>query len=255
MRTKRGILVKKLVSSLAFVAAVFSSPSFADRIVIFGATGNIGSAVVREALDRGHEVIGVSRSPDNFEYTEENFTGVAGNPTLVESVLEVTAGADMVVNAVGGREAPTPEETAMNQSALAFSQAFADMGENGPQLVVVGGGLTSHGSLEKVIENLPPNASEGSPFRALFLGHWYAYQTYLESDINWTFVAPPLGIIGFGRTPGEDIRTGTYQSSTEGFVYDSQGENIITKSDLAVAILDFAESGSFNQQWVGLGRD
>ena len=247
--------MSKFISALALAAAVFSSSAHADRIVVFGATGNIGSAVVREALDRGHEVIGVSRSPDSFSYTEANFTGVAGNPTLLESVLEVTAGADAVINAVGGREAPTPEETAMNQSAVAFSQAFAGMGENGPQLVVVGGGLTSHGSLEKVIENLPANAPEGSPFRALFLGHWYAYQTYLESDINWTFVAPPLGIIGFGRTPGEDIRTGTYQTSSNGFVYDASGENMITKSDLAVAILDFAEAGDFNQQWVGLGRD
>ena len=114
--------------------------------------------------------------------------------------------------------------------------------------------MTSHGSLEAVIENLPPNATEGSPFRALFLGHWYAYQNYLASDINWTFVAPPLGIIGFGNTPVEDIRTGTYRTSTEGFAYDSNGDNIISKSDLAVAILDFAETDDFVQQWVGLAR-
>lgn len=244
---------QNLFLSILFIFFTCNSAQ-ADRVVVFGATGNIGSAIVREALDRGHDVIGVSRSPDSFGYTESNFTGVAGNPTNLESVIEVTEGADIVINAVGGREAPTPEETAMNQSAEAFSQAFAGMGIGGPRLVVVGGGLTSHGSLEKVIENLPPNATEGSPFRALFLGHWYAYQTYLSSDINWTFVAPPLGIIGFGNTPGEDIRTGKYNTSTEGFVLDSNGENRITKSDLAAAILDFGETGAFHQQWVGLGR-
>jgi uncharacterized protein len=242
-------------TTLVLIAALgFSVTAQADKVVIFGATGTIGQAVVREALDRGHEVIGVSRNPDNFSYTESNFTGVAGNPTLLQSVLEITEGADAVISAVGGREAPTPEETAMNQTAVAFSQAYAGLGADGPQVVVVGGGLTSHGSLEAVIENLPPNATEGSPFRALFLGHWYAYQEYLASDINWTFVAPPLGIIGFGNTAGEDIRKGTYRTSTEGFAYDSNGDNIISKSDLAVAILDFAETDDFNQQWVGLAR-
>lgn len=243
------------VSLVLAVFIGFSASAQADRVVIFGATGTIGQAIVREALDRGHEVIGVSRNPDNFSYTETNFTGAAGNPTVLASVLEMTEGADAVISAVGGREAPTPEETAMNQTAVAFSQAYAGLGEDGPRVVVVGGGLTSHGSLEKVIENLPPNAAEGSPFRALFLGHWYAYEQYLASDINWTFVAPPIGIIGFGNTPGEDIRTGTYRTSLEGFAYDDNGENIITKSDLAVAILDFAEAGDFNQQWVGLARN
>lgn len=247
----------KLISTLIFTGLaglLVSVPAFADKIVVFGATGNIGTAIVREALDRGHEVIGVSRNPDNFNYSESNFTGVAGNPTSLESVLEVTAGADAVINAVGGREAATPEETAMAQSAHAFTQAFTQVGDHRPQLVVVGGGLTSHGSHEKLIENLPANATEGSPFRALFEGHWVAYETYLASDIDWTFVAPPLGIVGVGRTPGEDVRTGEYRTSTEGFVYDADGNNIITKSDLAVAIVDFALSGDFNQQWVGLGR-
>lgn len=244
----------KLFSGLVLAGFLFSSSAFAERIVVFGATGNIGSAIVREALDRGHDVVGVSRSPDSFSYTESNFTGVVGNPTSLESILEVTAGADAVINAVGGREAPTPEETAMAQSALAFTQAYTQIGDHRPQLVVVGGGLTSHGSREKLIENLPANATEGSPFRALFEGHWVAYETYLASDIDWTFVAPPLGIVGVGRTPGEDVRTGEYRTSAEGYVYDADGNNSITKSDLAAAIVDFALSGDFNQQWVGLGQ-
>lgn len=111
---------------MVLIAALgFSVTAQADKVVIFGATGTIGQAVVREALDRGHEVIGVSRNPDNFSYTESNFTGVAGNPTLLQSVLEITEGADAVISAVGGREAPTPEETAMNQTAVVFSQAYA----------------------------------------------------------------------------------------------------------------------------------
>lgn len=239
--------------AIAGFLTLFSLSAHAEKIVVFGATGNIGQAVVKEALQRGHEVIGVSRSPDKFNYTQENFTGVAGNPTDVDSVIEVTAGADAVISAVGGREAPTPEETAMNQTAIAFSTAFAGMGQEGPNVVAVGGGLTAAGSLEKLIENLPPNATEGSPFRALFVGHWIAFETYQKSDINWTIVAPPVSIIGFGRTPGEDIRTGEYRTSVEGSVINSEGEAIISKSDLAVAIVDSAESGEHHQLKINVG--
>jgi len=242
--------------AIAIIAIVTFLPAsaYADRVVVFGATGNIGKVIVREALDRGHDVIGVSRDPAKFDYREENFTGMAGNPTNRESVIDVTTGADSIINAVGGREAKTPQETAMNQSAIAFSQAFAGLGEDGPRIVVVGGGLTSHGSREKIIENMPPNATEGSPFRALFLGHWVAYETYLASDINWTFVAPPSNIIGWRPGTGEDARTGNYRTSTEGFVIDAAGNSSLTVSDLAVAIVDFAETGEFNRQKVAVGN-
>lgn len=33
------------------------------KIVVFGATGNAGRRIVKEALDRGHTVTGVARDP------------------------------------------------------------------------------------------------------------------------------------------------------------------------------------------------
>ena len=33
------------------------------KIVLFGATGNVGRRVAAEALSRGHEVVGVVRDP------------------------------------------------------------------------------------------------------------------------------------------------------------------------------------------------
>lgn len=37
------------------------------KIVLFGATGNIGRRIVAEALRRGHEVVGVVRDPAAVE--------------------------------------------------------------------------------------------------------------------------------------------------------------------------------------------
>lgn len=228
------------------------STALADNIVIFGASGNIGQAIVKEALSRGHQVTGVSRSPDKFSYKEDNFTGLKGDPTDLESVKEIVKDADAIISAVGGRDAKIPEETAMNKTAIALTTVLKDLGANGPQVVIIGGGMTMRGSPEAMIEAMPATAGEGTPMRALFLGHWVAYQTFKASNINWTFLAPPLDIMGFRG--GEDVRTGYYRSAISTMVVNADGKNQITKSDLAVAALDFAEQPYFNQLKVTVGE-
>lgn len=37
------------------------------KLVIFGATGNVGQRITKEALDRGHEVVAVVRDPARSE--------------------------------------------------------------------------------------------------------------------------------------------------------------------------------------------
>lgn len=231
------------VINTALLVALLVVPAMAkaDRIVVFGATGNLGQKIVREALNRGHEVVGVSRSPENFSYGEENFVGLAGNPTSAESVKEVTRDADVVVNAVGGRVVTSVEETAMYQSALAITEALGDLGEAGPYLLVIAGGSTMAQSREELIANMPAGHTEGSTGRALYLGHWAAYETYLASNLNWTVVTPPFQFIGWREGTGTDVRTGKYRTSTVGRVFDEEGKNSLTASDLAVAVVDFAE--------------
>ena len=202
-------------------------------------------------LSRGHAVKGVSRSPETFNYNEDNFTGVQGNPTDAASVAELAIDVDAIIIAVGGRTATVPEETAMNQTAIVVTEVLAGQGSAGPQVIVIGGGMTMRGSRESMIDNMPPNAKEGSAMYALFLGHWEAYQTYLKSEINWTFVAPPMGILGFREGP--DIRTGTYRASTSEYVVTADGKNEISMSDLAVAAVDFAEEADFNRVKVAVG--
>ncbi len=232
-------------------AALAEEPAESKNIVVFGATGTIGQSVVAEALSRGHAVTGVSRSPEKFAYSEENFTAARGNPTDASSVAELVADVDAVIIAVGGRTATKPEETAMNLTAIAITDVLSELGSDSPQVVVIAGGLTMLGSRENMIANMPPNAPEGSAMYALFLGHWEAYETYLKSNINWTFVAPPMGILGFREGP--DVRTGKYRTSTTERVVMADGKNEVSMSDLAVAVVDFAEESEFNRVKVAVG--
>jgi len=83
------------------------------NIVLFGATGNIGQRIAKEALQRGHSVKGVVRDPTAVQSPDPRVTLVQGDATNAASVAKVSAGADAIVSAISprpnarGRAAPS----------------------------------------------------------------------------------------------------------------------------------------------------
>lgn len=236
-----------------FIALLFSSTNYAEDILVFGASGNFGSKIVLEALDRGHTVYGVSRSPDKFTYSEDNFIGLEGNPTVLESVEQILAEIkpDAVLVALGDRQTQTPEETAMNQTAITLSTALAEQGKDGPPVIVLGGGNTSADTEEGMMEILNARGADNPRLKQIFLSQWVTYQTYKKSDINWTYVATPGQILGVGNYGGSTERTGKYRASADSSL-DQEAPSGLSRADIAVAMMDFAESGEYSQMRVKL---
>src|SRR5438045_8977684 len=73
------------------------------KIVVFGATGNVGRQVVAEALRRGHEVIGVVRDPAAVKSPDPRVSLVKGDATNADSIASIVRGADAVVSAISPR--------------------------------------------------------------------------------------------------------------------------------------------------------
>jgi putative NADH-flavin reductase len=74
--------------------------------IIFGATGRVGSAAIRIALERGLDVIAVARNPQKLTITHERLHVITGdtlNPESVTATLEQarSLGATAVVMVVG----------------------------------------------------------------------------------------------------------------------------------------------------------
>ena len=76
------------------------------KIVVIGATGNIGRRVVKEALSRGHEVTGVVRDPAAVQSPDPRVRLVKGDATKAVDVARVAKGADAVVSAISPRPNP-----------------------------------------------------------------------------------------------------------------------------------------------------
>ncbi|MBO8186215.1 NAD(P)-dependent oxidoreductase [Streptomyces spirodelae] len=202
------------------------------NIAVFGANGNIGSRIVREALDRGHQVVAVVRDPSTFVASREAVTVTTGDVLSPESVAAVGGNADVIVSAVGGKDGPGHLAT-IRPAAESLVTGLRSLGAGAPSLVFVGGA----GSLRK------PDGSqvwdtEGLPESILQIMH--AHGDALEflrgvEDLRWTNISPAAMI-----EPGE--RTGTYRVGKDDLVVGENGESHISMEDYAVAVLDEIES-------------
>ncbi|MBD5656795.1 MAG: NAD(P)H-binding protein [Candidatus Eremiobacteraeota bacterium] len=198
------------------------------KIVLFGASGMIGSRILTEALSRGHVVTAVVRSPDKID-ARPNLCVVKGDATDAASIAATAAGAELAISAYSPQAGPQ-DDLSKNATALLAGLAEAHV----PRVIVVGGA----GSLETE----PGKYLVDSPsFPAAYKARATAQKAALEifrassgSPVTWTFVSPAAII-----APG--ARTGTFRTGDATFMVDANGESKISAEDYAVAILDEAE--------------
>lgn len=77
------------------------------KIALLGGTGRIGSHVLTWALQNGHEVTALARTPGSIA-PAAGLTVISGQATDRDAVVDVVLGADAVVSALGPRGARTP---------------------------------------------------------------------------------------------------------------------------------------------------
>ncbi|MGK5730562.1 NAD(P)-dependent oxidoreductase [Streptomyces sp. URMC 124] len=204
------------------------------KIALFGANGTIGSRVLREALDRGHQVTAVVRDPAKLTEKHENLTVVTGDVLDPRSVEAVAQGQDVVVSAVGGGDGPGHVAT-IEPAAKSLVAGVRALGDKAPRLITVGGA----GSL-RTPDGKQVWDAEGLPEFLLQIMHAHGdaldyYRTV--TDVRWTNLSP-AGLI----EPGE--RTGTYRTALDDLVVDGNGKSRISAEDYAVALVDEIEEAN-----------
>ncbi|MFI6468159.1 NAD(P)-dependent oxidoreductase [Streptomyces sp. NPDC050528] len=199
------------------------------KLVLFGATGMVGSRIATEASARGHQVLAVSRSGQS---PVPGVTATAADATDREKVAEVARGADVVASAcVPPRDGSDPSGPflALNEALVAGVRA-AGVG----RLMVVGGA----GGLE-VAPGQALSDQPGFPEAYLPEAHAHravlAYYRALDDGLDWTYVSPAAEI-----APG--TRTGRFRVDGDQFMTDDQGRSFISAEDYAVAFVDELEA-------------
>lgn len=209
------------------------------HIVLFGAGGNIGQRIVREALERGHRVTAVVRDPSTYARVDPAVDVLRGDATDPISVGEVAKGADAIVSAISPRtgwaDRPASSLTAAAHALIAGAKT-ADVA----RLIVVGGA----GSLE--VEPGVQNVDRPdfpAAYRPEALAQREALAVYREAagDLAWTYISPAAEV-----RPGE--RTGRYRTGADRLLVDADGHSLISYEDYAVGVVDELESGQHPRQ-------
>lgn len=197
------------------------------KIAVVCANGKAGKLIVKEAVDRGHDVTAVVRG--------ENQT--VAQHTLAKDLFDLTsedlAGFDAVVDAFG---AWTPETLSEHSTSLAHLCDILSGTET--RLLVVGGA----GSLYVNPEHTAVVA-DGPEFPEAFKPLAAAQGKALEElrardDVRWTFISPAADF----QADGE--RTGAYILAGEELRLNDAGESVISYADYAIAMVDEAERTS-----------
>ncbi|MGW1077755.1 NAD(P)-dependent oxidoreductase [Streptomyces sp. NPDC002537] len=201
------------------------------KIALFGANGTIGSRILREALDRGHQVTAVVRDPAKITESHPALTVTTGNVLDPQSVAAAAKDQDVVVSAVGGGDGPGHVAT-IKPAAESLVAGVRTLGDAAPRVITVGGA----GSL-RTPDGKQVWDAEGLPEFLLQIMHAHGdaldfYRTV--GDVRWTNISP-AGLI----EPGE--RTGTYRTSLEDLVIGADGKSRISAEDYAVALVDEIE--------------
>ena len=194
------------------------------KIAIIGATGFVGSGILAEALNRGHDVTAIVPNPDKLP-DHDNLTPVKGDVAQRAQLASSIAGHDVVVSAFN----PGKDEDGTGTRSIIEAVKKSQVN----RLVAVGGaGTLEIAPGKRLIDepNFPAEWKDGALKTAAFLD-----QLRGENDLNWTFISPAAML-----APGE--RTGKYRVGGDQLMTGFDGESRISIQDYAVALLDEVES-------------
>lgn len=116
------------------------------RIFVTGATGFVGSAVVRELIDAGHEVLGLARSEEGAESLKKAGAQVQrGSLEDLESLRRGARGADAVIHTAFNHDfSKFAENSQLDRQAIETIGSVME-GSGGPVLVTSGLAALSEG--------------------------------------------------------------------------------------------------------------
>lgn len=206
-------------------------------ILVYGATGKIGSLVVDEALRRGHVVTAVSRDPSRITKQHENLAAVQGDLLDSDSIAGLAAGKDVIITSVRGvvGRKKKPENTIQRLAVENVVGVLRMMDDPVPRLIHVGGAGTLEVAPGVLYADKIPKIMLPKTLEVEIQGQVLALE-YLRgvSDVKWSYATPAKNFTN-------KARTGVFRIGGDQLMEDERGKSRISRADFAVALIDEAE--------------
>ena len=213
------------------------------NVVLIGASGFVGTAILNELLNRGNKVTAIVRNPEKVTVSNRNLSVVKADVSDVESIANTSKGKDAIISAYnpGWTNPNIYEETLKNYPLIL--QAAKQSGVK--RLLIVGGAVTLFCApgLRVVDSGAIPESIMGG---VKSLGEFYLNILMNEHDIDWVSFSPAGSL-----EPGE--RTGKFRLGKDDLIVDADGKSHISVEDYAVAMVDELEKPAHHQERFTIG--
>ena len=213
------------------------------NVVLIGASGFVGTAILNELLNRGHKVTAIVRDAKKMTVSNQNLTIVEADVTDTDALKEAGKGKDAVISAYnpGWKDPHIYEDTLKNYPLIVESAKQAGV----KRLLIVGGAGTlfyAPGKMVMDADDVPAQLLPGIKS----LGEFYLNTLRKEKDIDWIFLSPAANM-----TPGQ--RTAKFRIGKDDLVVDANGDSNISVEDFAVAMVDELEQEKHHKERFTIG--
>lgn len=212
-------------------------------VVLIGASGFVGNAILNELLSRGHKVTAVVRNPEKINVSNSNLEIVKTDVSDTNVMVEICKGKDAIISAYnpGWANPDIYEETLRNYPLI----LEAAKRSGAKRLLCVGGAgtLFCAPGLRVVDSGTIPDAIMGG---VKSLGEFYLNTLMNEKAIDWIFFSP-AGTLEPGK------RTGKFRLGKDDLIIDENGISHISVEDYAVAMVDELENPKHHYERFTIG--
>lgn len=213
------------------------------NVVLIGASGFVGTALLNELLTRGNKVTAIVRNPKNITVKNNSLSVVKADVSDVNAIIEVCKGKDAVISAYNPGWSNTNIYEEITKNYPLILKAVKQSGVK--RLLCVGGaGTLFCAPGVRVIDSgaIPDKIMGG----VKALGEFYLNTLCKEKEIDWVFFSP-AGTLEAGK------RTGKFRLGKDDLIIDKDGNSHISVEDYAIAMVDELEQPKHHQERFTIG--
>ena len=213
------------------------------NVLLIGATGFVGSAVLNELVSRGHKVTAVVRNIEKVAKSEL-VDAVKEDVANVDAIAKLAEGKDAIISAYNPGWTNPDIATLISENYPKILSAAKKSGVE--RLLIVGGAgtLFCAPGLRVVDSGVIPEEIMGG---VRPLGDFYLNTLMNENDIDWVFFSPA------GVFDQQGKKTGDYRLGKDDLIVDAEGNSHISVQDYADAMVNELEKPAHHKERFTIG--
>lgn len=213
------------------------------NVLLIGATGFVGSAVLNELVSRGNKVTTVVRNIEKLAKSDL-VNVVKEDVANVDAIAKLAEGKDAIISAYNPGWTNPDIATLITENYPKILEAAKKSGVE--RLLIVGGAgtLFCAPGLRVVDSGAIPEEIMGG---VRPLGDFYLNTLMNENDIDWVFFSPA------GVFDQEGKKTGNYRLGKDDLIVDAEGNSHISVQDYADAMVNELEKPAHHKERFTIG--